>query len=1156
MHTLRREPRAVRLPRPHPAAVAAISAAALAALLLPAGLPATGADQGPRPFTPSDTAGPGERTVRTVTLITGDQVTVVPGAQDKPEALIAPGPGREHIAMIREVTQGKDGKPHLSVIPADAVRLLAAGKLDRRLFDVTAQAETWSDAHHGAKAGGPGVAAILTYRGKPPAQPPGAADGVRQTHRFTGINSASVEIKAQRAGELWDAVTRRYGSVRTLAPGLAKVCLLYKIGAPAAWEAGYTGKGVKIAVLDSGIDANHPDFAKKILDSRDFSDSPDGVEDTVGHGTHVASIAAGSGAASAGKFRGVAPDADLLIGRVCGTSYCDDSAVLAGMEWAAQSGADIVNLSLGQDGGDGTDPMELAVDRLSEKYGTLFVAAVGNSFCRPGTAASPATAAAALAVGSVDPSDNPSWFTSCGPRRGDGGVKPDLGAPGEDIAAARAAGTTMGEVVDEHYVRSSGTSMATPHVAGAAALLKQRHRDWTGAQLKAALVSAADPHTDASVFHTGTGRLDVPRALNQSVYAETSGVGFGLLRYPQRELPAVHRTVTYCNTGDSAVDLDLSASLATGDGTPLPDGALTLSVDRLTVPAGGTAQVRLTLDPAKLDDSAVGELSGRLKAYAGTSRVVTALGAVVEPESYDVTVKGIDRDGKSVSDELPQYLGVFTQNSRYMSDVSPEFKNGRATFRIPVGTYSINSILVTPDPAQPAELQPGTMAIRPDTVVDRDRTITLDARAGKPVTATASDRPRAQRQYGELAALMRNDEADHSLSLNFGSIGGAPMYAVPVRTKASTLVFGHNAVLISPDDAPDPRTYYLAYPPTGGGIPQRLTFSSKDSELGTDRARYRAQGMKATGGRGEAPWYLPDQVFGVAVLHDIPLPGNRTELFTPGPGDGTKGAEWSDYLFPRPSGTPYGLPDGIILGERARKAGDTFRQDWNAPVIGPDMDLHLWNNGVVRFGNAIQTLIGPFSPNEPNHGSPAIVQSQFSRGTMVLSKDGKEIGRGPVPGLGFFGGLPPEKGRYTLTMDAHRTVAWSQLAPRVTTEWSWESEEAPLANQPLLNATVSGDFDELGRAPAFSWFSLQVTAAAQKGAPAATLDDLSVEISFDDGETWERAWIQERHGNTAKVAVFNHALGSGTDFASLRVKASDTAGGTVEQTVIRAYGLE
>ncbi|MFJ6949482.1 S8 family serine peptidase [Streptomyces wuyuanensis] len=222
-----------------------------------------------------------------------------------------------------------------------------------------------------------------------------------------------------------------------------------QINAPSAWKSGYQGQGVKVAVLDTGVDAAHPDLQGRIEKAKDFSGSSS-TDDRFGHGTHVASIVGGTGAASSGTRRGVAPKAGLLIGKVLGDDgYGSESAVIDGMEWAAGEKAEVVNMSLGADiRTDGTDVMSQAVDSLTATTGTLFVVAAGNSGPDPSGIGSPGAADAALTVAAVERDDSLAGFSSRGPRFGDGAVKPDVSAPGVGIVAARAAGTTMGTPVD------------------------------------------------------------------------------------------------------------------------------------------------------------------------------------------------------------------------------------------------------------------------------------------------------------------------------------------------------------------------------------------------------------------------------------------------------------------------------------------------------------------------------------------------------------------------------------------------------------------------------------------------------------------------------------------------------------------------------------
>ncbi|MCC9738238.1 S8 family serine peptidase [Streptomyces sp. MNU89] len=428
---------------------------------------------------------------------------------------VLPAQGREHIPVQAQ----RDGDGHTYVIPQDATALVLDGTVDRRLFDVTELSRPAFRALHGdalpfivryedgdedddAGQSGPGE------NGPGAGQRLRAAAGDADVHPLRSIGADALATGPGDTAAAWSALTRPSGGGggRTAAPGVASLRLdglvraaldrsVRQIGAPAAWETGREGEGVTIAVVDSGIDTAHPDLSGgKVVAAKNFSASP-GATDRYGHGTHVASIAAGTGAASGGTYRGVAPAARLLNAKVIGDDNSGtESSVIAGMEWAVGQGADVVNLSVGTGDTPGVGPMEEAVNRLSEESGALFVAAAGNAGPRPRSISSPGSAEAALTVGAVDREDRLAGFSSVGPRTGDGGLKPDLTAPGVSIGAALAEGSVLaGEAgpVADGYGSLSGTSMAAPHAAGAAALLAERHPDWSGGRIKAALTGAA-----------------------------------------------------------------------------------------------------------------------------------------------------------------------------------------------------------------------------------------------------------------------------------------------------------------------------------------------------------------------------------------------------------------------------------------------------------------------------------------------------------------------------------------------------------------------------------------------------------------------------------------------------------------------------------------
>jgi hypothetical protein len=171
--------------------------------------------------------------------------------------------------------------------------------------------------------------------------------------------------------------------------------------------------------------------------------------------------------------------------------------------------------------------------------------------------------------------------------------------------------------------------MAAPHVAGSAALLLQRHPDWLADRLKTTLTSTARP--TAGVVEQGAGRVDVGRAVTQQVTATTGSVGYGFVAWPRTRSST--KTVTYHNDGDAAVALALTTT------APL----FKPSVPSVVVPAHGDADVDVTL---QADPAAAGQYGGRLTATAPGITVQTALGAFLEPESHDVSVRLIGRDGR------------------------------------------------------------------------------------------------------------------------------------------------------------------------------------------------------------------------------------------------------------------------------------------------------------------------------------------------------------------------------------------------------------------------------------------------------------------------------------------------------------------------------
>ncbi len=556
--------------------VAVLAAMALSAV---AAVPADAGVRTGNERSPASTVQNGPSKTHKLTLITGDVVRVSTLPDGRRAAAVVPPDNGVAPGGYQTFQQGKE----LFLVPDAAAPYLAAGRLDRNLFNVTKLIDDGYDDAHGGT-----LPLLATYGGsKQGVAKKVAPAGSRKVRALASVGAIALAADKKQARRFWEALDDdRTPAKPQLAGGIAKIWLDAKVkasldasvpqvGAPTAWADGFDGKGVTVAVLDTGIDPNHPDVAGQIAGTKNFSTAAT-TADKNGHGTHVASTVAGIGAASGGKRKGVAPGARLLIGKVLNDNGSGAySEIIAGMEWGAAN-AKIVSMSLGGGWSDGTDPLSQAVNNLTASTGALFVIAAGNAGPAEETIATPGAADAALTVGAVDKADALASFSSRGPRWLDYAVKPEITAPGVGIVAARAEGTLAGNAVDEHHARLSGTSMATPHVAGAAAILAQAHPDWTAEQLKAGLTATARTVAGQNAYQQGAGRLDVARAVRQRLTASTGALSIGYFRGPYGDAKPVTKTVTYRNTGDAETTVDLAASVTAGT-KPAPDGMLTIS---------------------------------------------------------------------------------------------------------------------------------------------------------------------------------------------------------------------------------------------------------------------------------------------------------------------------------------------------------------------------------------------------------------------------------------------------------------------------------------------------------------------------------------------------------------------------------------------------
>ncbi|MEV4062304.1 S8 family serine peptidase [Nonomuraea dietziae] len=1019
-----------------------------------------------------------------VTLLTGDKV-VVTGKTSR----VQPGPGRQ-VAFTKQVVDG-----HLYVIPSDALPLVDQGVLDRRLFDVT-QLLQWryGDADTGdiplitqSATGGPSLR------------------GARDARRLAGLGLTTLRVPKSGASQTWKELA---GGARALAPGRTKIWLdgrrsygldqsVKQIGATEAWKQGMTGEGVTVAVLDSGYDPDHPDLKGVVTQERNFSEEP-GIRDLHGHGTHVASTVAGNGA----KHRGVAPGARLAIGKVGGRSgHITDSALPAGMEWAAvEVGAKIVNVSLGGPDRPEIDPVEQAVNTLSARTGALFVVGAGNDGgITP--VSSPASADAALAVGAVDRQDRMADFSSTGPREGDHGVKPEITAPGVDIVAAAAAGTADGS-----HVAMSGTSMATPHVAGAAAILAQRHPDWTGQQLKAALTGSAHPVPGATPYQQGGGRVDLVRALRQQVVAQAEGAWAAFPWDDPNERRKIG-TISYTNSGDAPVSLDLTAE---GE-------VLELGARRLEVPARGRASVTLSIDAS---GKAPGDYVGTITATSGETVIRTLAGAYVEPESYDVTVKAVDRNGDPV-DPSAQFYDPRTAAIR-----QAVFQDGTATVRLAKGDWNLFALI---------HGRTATVIAHTALTVDRaGQQVTVDGRQARQALVTLDDPAAAPLHQAEVGLAF----GPWTMSMSVWSALDLPsrFFLVPVRQpglRASIRTFW-----ASKDISPSPYLYDLVARYVDG-FPDDPSYAAKRKDLTKVTAAYRASGVAARGTPLFGPRLGDDQgpLMMTGPQEEIDLPGSRTYYRT-------AGLVWDSALQ---------VGDSLVAdGGRAVERGH-IREVWNAAVSGPS----LARPGGSRTGDRLTFPAGAFFADG---GAGRAGTDGTATGTATLTTGGRVLATTDLAGCSLDlpqacelrTDLPGEESAYTLSTSMRRQVPYSTLSTAVDATWTFRSSHTP-REQPLPLMVVRyapAGLDDLNQAKAGSRTLLPMWLERNPGTRSQAVR-VQLESSSDDGASWRRVPVVRTASGWSAVVPNPPAAG----FVSLRVKASDASGTALVQTVTRAYAV-
>ncbi|MEV7404384.1 S8 family serine peptidase [Streptomyces sp. NPDC091267] len=1093
-----------------------VAVLAVATLWSPALVPSATAGPEPAPASaPTATAAN-----HTVTLITGDRVTVTTTADGRTSYSAVPAAGSKPGTVLMRTDI--DGDAYF--YPSDVIGKVGS-LLDPQLFNVDGLVrDGYDDAHAGSLP--------LIVRRTGDARPQAlTAGGLLPAKRdFRSLKASTAVLDKDDAPEIGDAIDGK-GALK----GVRSIWLdgkvhadaldrnFTQIGADTAWQSGRTGKGVKVAVLDTGADQTHADLVGRISVAKDFSGSGNTL-DKVGHGTHVAATVAGSGAGAPGVRSGVAPDADLIVGKVLGDDGSgSDSQVIAGMEWAVAQGAKVVNMSLGSGPTNGQDPVTQSLEALATSSGTLFVVSAGNNGPNISTVSAPSIAPHALSVAAVDYTGATASFSSRGPSF-NGTVKPEIAAPGVNIVAARAAGTNIGTPqADPAYTALSGTSMAAPHITGAAAVLAQEHPDWTPDQLKHTLMGTATaPSATQSVYDVGTGVVNVPAALKQSVVADTGAVDFGRLDASDG---TTTRSVKLTNTADSAVTLDLKGTLA-AEGTAPPAGLLTLSDSTVTLAAGESADVTLTVDGA---GTPTGTYSGDLTAVpAGGGQALRIPLLLDRAQTLKVTT--LDREGKPAAAQIS--LLNADNGATLNAEVSPA---GTRDVRVPEGRYmGLAMIAMTIDGQYQIAIVSADLAPGADEIV-------FDARKARRWTASvAGEDTRPEFMAGNLSRTTDDGQFGirHSMVAGgaYGAFGRDALWITPTtEPHLGKVAFNERWRLADADSditvGDTTALYDAAYAQDEvGADPERELTRGEVKKFAKVRMTYRGMNERLRYQEGSTVYGTGLGGLNVSSPSYLTVPRQRTEYIQ------AEDRTWLRFTYRQVS--------GVQMDYEPRpytyRPGSSTKDTW---FTGPFSVLASGRSTGARLQLKVDDNVNPkgLVGEYTDFNLP-----QRFQGSSKLYRNGSLVAEGDTRFDKTF--TDADKASYEL----RRTFTSAGIFPlggEATARWTFSAGGTGDTATPvqLLNVSFDAPLNDLNQARA----NLPLLVKADVTGAVDGLRKVRAWVTSDNGKTWKPVLAIRLHDGAYRFVAPHSALVKG-GFLGFRVTAEDRQGNSVDSALPRA----
>jgi hypothetical protein len=728
-----------------------------------------------------------------------------------------------------------------------------------------------------------------------------------------------------------------------------------------------TGKNVTIGIIDTGIDYFHKDLGGgfgegfKVRGGYDFVNEDADPMDDHSHGTHVAGIAAGNG----DTLKGVAPDATLYAYKVLtAEGYGWESWIIAGIERTVDPDQnpltddhlDVVNMSLGGAVGP-EDPMSEAVNS-AVAAGVTFVIAAGNSYDYE-TVGTPGVAEKAITVAATDYVDVTAYFSSKGPVANTYAMKPDVAAPGVDVHSS---------IPGNQYANYSGTSMASPHVAGAVALLLEEHPSWTPDIVKGALMGTASTTMRESVWHQGAGRIDVLEAIKSEFVIAEGSLSLGIVDHSTATWVSA-RTITLANLSNVNKNFSFSA-----EGQSVNAGVtVNFSPETVNIAANSSQEITVTFTVN------VGQLPMKHYTEGYHGSIIATSGAQTVRAGYSFVHSPVKH--LSMNGELP-YIVVVVGVGKDNYFTKYVFPQADMEFILPEGNYDFvakyeGDYYVIKENISMSDT---TTLIFEKSQADNIITFNPKDRYGNPMLVdweTASttiiagpERNWGQAYWGPVSQIYMSDVSAYSVEYKmFGS------------------------------QSNDPYKYYDIALASGLGISNSLSLSNEADEFSkiTFRNPSIAEGAAQNGqvtillSEGWAlwfthPWPISNPMIVYASKHELSLnlPGTFARLIP------ESGQTWETMVW-------NALSDNSIL------FSDYYLREL-VRIQNTEYDLTL-GNSIPNFGGQLifwdeYIYIGDF--NEGGYFNHAYGENELSEGTFELISQGDIIKSGTFINKGLF----------------------------------------------------------------------------------------------------------------------------------------------------------